>query len=70
MDKFFWVADGPLYKAPINDKIINSYISTIPLVIQADKKEILSDIRNDKNDRIDYKNDNVYESQIKLSDYY
>lgn len=70
MDKFFWVADGPLYKAPINDKIIKSYISTIPLVIQADKKEILSDIRNDKNDRIDYKNDNVYESQIKLSDYY
>ena len=70
MNKFFWVADGPLYKAPINDKIINSYISTIPLVIQADKKEILSDIRNEKNDRIDYKNDNVYESQIKLSDYY
>lgn len=70
MDKFFWVADGPLYKAPINDKLINTYISTIPLVIQEDKNIVSSDIRNNKNDKIDYQNDNVYESQVKLSDYY
>lgn len=70
MNKFFWVADGPLYKAPINDKLINTYISTLPLVIQADKHQILSDIRNDKNDKIDYNNDNIYESRIKLTDYF
>ncbi len=71
MDKIlFWVADGPLYKAPLNDKLLKSYISTIPLVIQADKHEILSDIRDDKNDKIDYKHDNVYESRIKLNEYF
>ena len=69
MNKIFWVADGPLYKAPLNDKLINTYISTKPLVIQADKHQITSDIRNDKNDSIDYNNDNVYESRINLEDY-
>lgn len=70
MNKFFWVADGPLFKAPINDKLVNTYVSTIPLVIQEDKNIVSSDIRNNKNDKIDYQNDNVYESQVKLSDYY
>ena len=70
MNKFFWVADGPLYKAPINDKIINTYISTIPLVIQVDKQKMKSDIRNEKNDIIDYRNDNVYESRVNLNNYY
>ena len=70
MNKFFWVADGPLYKAPLNDKLINTYISTIPLVIQVDKKIMKSDIRNEKNDIIDYKNDNVYESRINVNNYY
>lgn len=69
MNKIFWVADGPLYKAPLNDKLVNTYASTIPLVIQADKHQITSDIRNDENDSIDYKNDNVYESRINISDY-
>lgn len=70
MDKFFWVADGPFYKAPINDKLITSYISTIPIVIQADKNEMLSDIRNSENDHIDYNNDNKYESRINRNDYF
>ena len=70
MNKFFWVADGPLYKAPINDKLVNTYISTIPLVIQADKHIIKSDIRNDKNDPINYKLDNVYESRININNYF
>ena len=70
MNKFFWVADGPLYKAPLNDKLINTYISTIPLVIQEDKNKMSSDIRNNKNDTIDYNNDNVYETQIKLTNYF
>lgn len=69
MNKIFWVADGPLYKAPLNDKLINTYISTIPLVIQEDKHKLSSDIRNDKNDSIDYNNDNIYESRINLDDY-
>lgn len=70
MNKFFWVADGPLYKAPINKNIVKSYISTIPLVIQADKAEILSDIRNEKNDKINYNTQNVYESEINRTDYF
>lgn len=70
MNKFFWVADGPLYKAPLNDKLINTYISTIPLVIQADKQKIKSDIRNEENDIIDYNNDNVYESRINVNNYF
>ena len=70
MNKFFWVADGPLYKAPLNHSLIKSYISTIPLVIQADKKESSSDIRNEKNDKIDYNTQNVYESEVVRSDYF
>jgi len=70
MNKFFWVADGPLYKAPLNDKLVNTYISTIPLVIQADKHVIKSDIRNEKNDTINYKQDNVYESRVNVNNYF
>jgi len=70
MNKFFWVADGPLYKAPINDKIVNTYITTVPMVIQADKNRITSDIRNAENDSIDYNNDNQYECMIKPSEYF
>lgn len=69
MNKVFWVADGPLYKAPINDKLVNTYICTIPLVIQADKDDVSSDIRNTENDQIDYENDNIYESKINKINY-
>ena len=71
MDKIaFWVADGPLYKAPLSDKIINTYLSDIPLVIQADKNVIASDIRTKNNDTIDYNNDNQYEKEIDLNNYF
>ena len=66
----FWVADGPLYKAPLNDKIINVYLSNIPLVIQADKNAMPSDIRDKQSDTIDYNNQNLYESDIDLNDYF
>ena len=69
MNKFFTVADMPLYKAPLNYKIINAYISTKPLVIQADKNIISSDIRSKENDNIDYNTMNVYESRVKQEDY-
>lgn len=72
MDKFFWVADGPLYKAPINDKLVNCYMSTIPIAIQADKNIIESDIRNKENDTIDYNNSNMFEfykNNFKFFDY-
>lgn len=69
MDKFFTVADMPLFKAPLNNKLVKAYVSTIPLVIQADKDVILSDIRNKDNDNIDYKTMNVYESRVKFDDY-
>lgn len=70
MNKFFWVADGPLYMAPNNDKLVNTYISTKPLVIQADKSVILSDIRDNTNDKINYNTDNMYESRIVRENYY
>lgn len=70
MDKLFWVADGPLYKAPINDKLVKSYLSKIPLVIQEDKNLVSSDIRNEQNDTIDYNNINRYEKYINKDDYF
>ena len=70
MNKFFWVADGPLYKAPVNHKLINSYLSTVPIVIQADKDLITSDIRTKETDSIDYNTRNLYESKIDKNDYF
>jgi len=70
MDNFFWVADGPMYKAPINDTLIDTYLARTPLVIQADKDIIKSDIRNKENDSIDYNNSNVYEEEIDRSDFF
>ena len=70
MNTIFWVADGPLYKAPLNHKIINSYISTIPIVIQADKNIVSSDIRNSENDNIDYENENLYEKKVDKMNYF
>ena len=64
MNKLFCVADMPLYKAPLHSNLINSYLTTIPVVIQADKEECQSDIRNKENDTIDYNNQNMYEVDI------
>lgn len=66
----FWVADGPLFKAPLSDNVINTYASTVPLAVQADKDEILSDIRDKSNDSIDYNNQNMYERDIDLKNYF
>lgn len=70
MDKWFTVADMPLYKAPLNYKIINSYIAVEPLAIQADKNTVYSDIRNNSNDHIDYEVMNQYEKNIDRNNYY
>ena len=61
IDKFLWVADGPLYRAPIDNPELNTYICTIPLVIQEDKDVNPSDIRDKQNDNIDYNTQNMYE---------
>ena len=70
MNKKFWVADGPLYKAVINPRLVNTYVSTTPIVIQADKKQMASDIRDESNDKIDYATENAYEQGIRLTDYF
>ena len=71
MDKIrFWVADGPLYKAPLSDNLINTYASRIPLTIQASKETVASDIRNSDNDKIDYDNQNEYERDVVLDEYF
>lgn len=71
MDKIkFWVADGPFYKAPLSEHIINTYASNVPLVIQADKNKVASDIRDESNDNIDYNNENMYEKYVRLEDYF
>lgn len=69
INKILWVADGPLYKAPLNKKIIKIYNPRIPLVIQEDKNKILSDIRNKDNDKIDYLADNMYEKKVSYALY-
>lgn len=61
IDKFLWVADGPLYRAPIDNPELNTYICTIPLVIQEDKDVNPSDIRDKQNDNIDYNTQNMFE---------
>ena len=66
----FWVADGPLYKAPLSDKLVNTYISREPLVIQASKERLTSDIRNADNDKIDYDKQNEYESSVDLDKFF
>ena len=70
MDKFFTVADMPLYYAPNNEKIINTYITTIPIVIQADKNLVPSDIRSKETDAINYNIMNMYESSINRDVYF
>ena len=71
MDKIcFWVADGPLYKAPLSDTLINTYVSREPLVIQASKHVVSSDIRTLENDTIDYDNQNMYEKNINLENFF
>lgn len=71
MDKIkFWVADGPLYKAPLSENLINTYASSVPLAVQADKTLVVSDIRDGKNDSIDYSSENEYERFVVLNDYF
>lgn len=70
IDKFFWVADGPLYRAPIDRPDLNTYISDIPLVIQEDKNIDHSDIRNKQNDNIDYNTQNAYEYKVIRNNYW
>jgi hypothetical protein len=40
------------------------------LTIQADKAVVLSDIRTAENDKIDYNNENEYERDVRLEDYF
>lgn len=70
MDKIFWVADGPLYKAPCNSRLVKYYLSRKPVVIQADKDIMKSDIRDESTDDIDYKNQNIYERGIDKEKYF
>lgn len=70
-DKYFQVADMPLYNAlkyDTNKKIVNTYFTKKPLAIQ---KDLLysSDIRN-KEEILEKKKWNLYEQNIKESDYY
>lgn len=69
-DKFLWVADGPLYRAPLDRTDLNTYICTIPLVIQEDKNIDPSDIRDEINDTIDYNTQNMYEYNVIRDNYW
>ena len=70
IDKFLWVADGPLYRAPMDKPELNTYIPSIPLVIQEDKNIDPSDIRDKQNDDIDYNTQNVYEYKVIRNNYW
>ena len=69
MDRFFWVADGPLYNLGKSKNDLKYYIPSKPLSIQADKEIVKSDIRDKQNDKIDYNTMNVYESKITKDEY-
>lgn len=74
------VSDMPIYmlnKPPLfydkekkQSKIPNTFISTIPLHIQQNKKFCKSTIRDENNDDIDYENENLYETNINKADYF
>ena len=68
MDKWFTVADMPLYYAPINK--VKAYLSTTPIVIQADKNTTPSDIRTPLTDAIDYNKENLYETRVDKKQYF
>lgn len=70
IDKFLWVADGPLYRAPLDRPDLNTYICTIPLVIQEDKNIDPSDIRDKQTDDIDYNTQNMYEYKVIRNNYW
>lgn len=67
-EKFFQVADMPLFLSYRNTKIINSYISKIPLGIQESTKVLKSDIR--EGDHYDGMFENEYEKNINRKDYF
>lgn len=71
MEKIFCVADYPVYAAgKTNYKLVNTYISREPVVIQANKDIMISDIRNKENDDINYETQNVYENDIDKNNYF
>lgn len=70
MDTLLSMADVPLYVAPLQEGIINTYLCKTPLVIQAGNKDIHSDIIDDTNDPIDYYKENVYEKYTNKDDYF
>lgn len=67
-EKFYTVADNPLYYASLNKNIVNAYLSIFPIVIQDWTSENPSDIRpqesNDYNSSI-----NLYEKDIDKNNY-
>jgi hypothetical protein len=69
MNKQFSAADMPLYVAPVNNKIVNTYLSKIPLALQADVKLSGSDINVNNAGSINY-NSNRYEFNINKNDYF
>ena len=70
IDKFFWVADGPLYSAARDRQDLNTYLCNIPLAIQEDKNIDHSDIRDKQNDNIDYNTQNMYEYNLNRTLYW
>lgn len=69
MNKIFCVADMPLYKAPINDKILNTYLCKVPMAVQADIKLSGSNINTNNMLDVDF-NNNRYELNINKDDYF
>ena len=70
IDKFLWVADGPLYRAPMDRPDLNTYLSVSPLVIQEDKNIDPSDIRDKQSDDINYNTQNMYEYKVCRENYW
>ena len=67
-EKFYTVADYPLYYATFNKNIVNAYLSIVPIVIQDWTNENPSDIRSQESN--DYNSSkNLYEIGIDKDNY-
>lgn len=67
-DKFYQVADFPLYLSGVNSSIVTSYVSEEPIGIQESLDVLHSDIRDENQHIVDH--ENFYESFVNREDYF
>lgn len=67
-DKFYQVADYPLYLSGVNSNIVTSYVSEEPIGIQESLDVLHSDIRQENQHIVNH--ENFYEAFVNREDYF